>query len=662
MAQIKQKHKKSGQQKTTVPRKKTEEKNRNKFKYENLFIVAAILALTYITYSFSLKNGFTNWDDPGYITENSAVWHLNYENLKIFFTEFFMGNYHPLTMLSFALDYNSAGINPYRYHLVNMLFHLFNTILVFIFVYRLSGKKTIAATIVALFFAIHPMHVESVAWISERKDVLYAFFFIAALLAYHKYNEKKTGSLLFLFFTFILFVLSALCKPAAVTLPVLMLLIDFYLKRKFDLKCILEKVPFFIIAIIFGIISIKAQASSSSITEWGDISIIHRIIFASYGFITYIFKLVFPFNLSAFYPYPTKIPITVTLPFIYYIAPFIVAGLFFLIYKSLKISRVYAFGFLFYFINIALVLQFISVGSALIADRYTYISSLGIAFIAGMEADRVYKNKKNHASVLKYIISGILLVMFVVFTYLTYQRTKVWKNNGILWTDVIVKYPGQVDVAYKNRGNYYSRETKEYEKALLDYNSFMAINPYDASVYSNRGNLYALMKRTDLSINDYKKALSIDSTYYDAYLNRGITYMNMGEFDMAVSDMRHAINLYPDKIEGYKNRAFCYMNMKKNEESIKDYNYVISIEPDNANNYLFRGVVLYNSKKYQEALADFNKIIQLDPNIGEAYDKRSQTFNKLGDFKNALEDALKAQQMGQKIKQDYIDFLKNNYK
>jgi len=658
MAQLKQKHKKPSQQKTIIPHKKTKEKDRNKFRYTNLFVVAALLAVTYIAFSSSLKNGFTNWDDPGYITENSAVWHLKSENIKIFFSDFFMGNYHPLTMLSFALDYNSAGINPYRYHLVNILFHLLNTFFVFFFIYRLSGKKIIAATIVALFFGIHPIHVESVTWISERKDVLYAFFFITALLAYLKYYEKKAGSILFYFLTFILFVLSALCKPAAVTLPVVMLLTDFYLKRKFDLKCIIEKVPFFIVAIVFGIISIKAQASSSSISEWSAISIPHRFMFASYGFMAYIFKLVLPFNLSAFYPYPTKFPITEALPLMYYIAPFILAGLFFLVYKSLKISRVYAFGFLFYFINIALVLQFLTVGAALMADRYTYISSVGLAFIAGMEADRIYNNKKAYASILKYIISGILLVLFIVYTYLTYQRTQVWKNNDTLWTDVIEKFPGQVEVAYKNRGNYYARETKEYEKALHDYNSFIAINQHDASIYSNRGNLHALMKNFDLSINDYTKAVSIDFTYYDAYLNRGVTYMNMGKYDMAVPDMLHAMRLNPEKIEGYKNRASCYMYMGKNEEAIKDYNYVITKEPDNANNYLYRGVVLFNSKKYQEALADFSKTIQLDSGNGAAYNNRSQTFNMLGDYKNAMNDALNSKQLGQNIKQEYFDELK----
>jgi tetratricopeptide (TPR) repeat protein len=562
-------------------------------------------------------------------------------------------------MLSLAIDYDSAKLSPARYHEVNVLFHLLNTLLVFIFIYRLSGKKIMVAAIVATLFGIHPMHVESVSWISGRKDVLFTFFYVAGLITYLIYLKRNKQKILFYLFTFVLALLSLLCKPAAVTFPLVILLIDFYHKRKFDAKCLLEKIPFLILSIIFGIISIKAQEADAAITAWSTIPIPYRFLFASYSFITYIFKFLFPFNLSAFYPYPVTFPIKTMLPIIFYAAPVIVLGMFFLVYKSYKISRVYIFGFLFYLFNVALILQFVSVGSAIIADRYSYIPYIGLAFIAGMELDRLYKNKKPSLKSLKLITSIALIIIGIVFSVLTFQRTKVWKDNETLWTDVINKFPNRVEMAYKNRGDYYARELKLYDKALLDFNSYIAINPYDATIYSNRGNLYVQMNKFTESITDYSKSISLDSTYIDSYINRCITYMSMNKYDSAFLDINKAIKINPAYISGYQTRACCLENIGRSEEAIKDCDYAISKLPDDFLSYLYRGNALFNIKKYNEAVADFSKAIQLNPENADAYNNRSQTYNMLGDFKNALNDALKAQYMGYEMNQEYINTLKS---
>jgi len=661
MAKINQKHKKPEARKASAKPVKSIKNDKGKFNYRNIIIVITILLVTYISFYPSIKNSFTNWDDPGYVTENPKITHLKSDGIEHFFSfsDFTVGNYHPLTMLSLALDYNSAKLSPARYHKVNVLFHLLNTFLVFLFIYRLSGKKIIVATIVATLFGIHPMHVESVSWVAGRKDVLFTFFFVAGLITYLSYLNKNKQKILFYFFTFILALLSLLCKPAAVTFPLVILLIDFYYKRKFDIKCLLEKIPFFILSIIFGIISIKAQTADAAITGWSSIPIMYRFLFASYSFIAYIFKFLFPFNLSAFYPYPVRFPIKESLPIIFYAAPVIALGIFFLAYKSLKISRVYIFGFLFYFLNVALVLQFVSVGAVIMADRYSYIPYIGLAFIAGMELDRFYKNKKPSLKILKFVISILLIAVGITFSILTFQRTEVWKNNGVLWTDVITKFPGKVDVAYKNRGNYYARELKFYDQALLDYNSFIAINPNDSTIYSNRGNLYGLMKKYNESIADYTRSISIDPNYIDSYINRNITYMNMGKYDKALYDINKAIKITPNKPEYYSNRGYCLENLGRNEEAIKDFDFAISKIPDDLNNYFNRGVVYFNSKKYNEAIADFSKTIELNPGYAVAYINRSQSYNFIGNYKSALNDALKAQSMGQQINKEYINLLKS---
>jgi protein O-mannosyl-transferase len=500
--------------------------------------------------------------------------------------------------------------------------------------------------------------VESVSWVAERKDVLYTFFFIGGLLFYLKYLETGMKKILFYFSALILFIVSVLCKPASVTMPVIMLLIDFYLSRKFDRKCWLEKIPFFAVSVIFGIISIKAQSAGAAISAWDTMAIHNRLFFASYSFLAYLFKFFFPVHLSAFYPYPTRFPIKEALPFIYYAAPVIALGLFFAVYKTIKISRVYIFGFLFYFFSVALVLQFVSVGAAIMADRYTYVPYIGIAFIAGMEFDRLYNSKKTSLNFLKYLVIVILIGYGIAFSYLTFQRTKVWKNNETLWTDVIEKFPLKVEVAYKNRGNYYAREMKLYDKALKDYDAYISINPADPSIYSNRGNLYGLMKRYDLSLSDYNKALAIDSLYNDAFVNRAVTYMAMKKFDSALIDVNKAIRLNPQGISGHKNRAYCYVNLGRNEEAIDELNKMLIKENDDYNLYFFRGIALFNSKKYKEAIEDFNRTIQLNPSHGESYMNRSKAYKILGDHKNALSDALKAKQLGQNITEEYLNSLK----
>jgi len=609
-----------------------------------------------ICYYPVVNNGFTNWDDPGYITENQTLKDLQSDNLQKIFTGFFMGNYHPLTMFSLAVDYNFVQSDPGWYHWVNLLFHLMNTLLTFFFIYNLTDKNSVIAAICALLFGIHPMHVESVAWISARKDVLYSFFFLLALIAWLKYLSSKSRSVLFYTLSLVLFILSVLCKPAAVIFPVIILLIGFYKKRPFKSSSLFEAIPFFIISVFFGLIAVKAQ-SQTSITEWDAIGIFYRIMFASYGLLAYLVKFLFPFHLSAFYPYPTRFPITETLPLIYYLAPFIIAGLFILVFISLKHSRDYIFGFLFFFFNVALVLQFISVGASMMADRYTYLPYLGLSFIVGALSDRVFNRSLSSSKPLKFIALSMLIGYGLMLSILTRQRIRVWENSNMLWSDVISKYPGQVATAYKNRGNYLVRDEKEYEKGLQDYNAFIAIEPKNATIFNNRGNLYFLMGQFDLSLKDYNVSLSIDSNYYDGLVNRSLLLMKMNKFDLALRDINQAILQKPGIPANYKTRAWCYLQSGNYKAAIKDYDKIIVWGPPDASSYLYRGIAQFNSKRLQESMNDFSAAIKTDPALTDAWFNRSQVYFRLGDYKNAVEDARKAQQLGAKIPPEYISRL-----
>ena len=298
-------------------------------------LLILIILITFISFYPSLSNGFTNWDDTEYVTENPVIFNLNIENIKNIFDftneESYRTNilvkslYVPLTMLSFAVDHHFFKFNPFGYHLTNLILHLFNTIFVFWFIYLLR-KNIFMAFFVSLLFGIHPMHVESVAWITERKDVLYSFFFLLSLISYVYYVRKN--HIILLIITFILFTLSLLSKPMAITLPVLLILIDFYEKRKFEKKTIFEKIPFFILSFIEVLISFKISSIYKTVKD-SDVqrSFFYGVGLAGYGFLFYIKKMFAPVNLSPIYPHTAQIKTFSNLPLFFKLSPAISAGI-----------------------------------------------------------------------------------------------------------------------------------------------------------------------------------------------------------------------------------------------------------------------------------------------------------------------------------------------
>lgn len=628
--------------------------------WQNTVIVLGILIITFIAFSPSLKNEFTNWDDPKYIQDNIHIKTLNADKIKRHFTTFTDSNYLPFVLISFSIEYHFAGMDPTLYHLTNVILHILNTLFVFLFIYYLSGRRREVAIIVALGFGIHPMHVESVSWITERKDVLYSFFFLISLIFYFKFTNVKKNRAVFYLLSLLFFIFSLLSKSAAVALSLVLILIDFYLKRKFTTKVILEKVPFIILSVIFGIVAINSQ--ETAIGELDALTVFQRLIFASYGFIMYIVKFIAPVHLSAFYPYPVNtFPIKEALPMIYYLSPVIVLGIFVGLYFSYKRTRLYIFSILFYFVTIALVLQFVTVGRAIMADRYSYIPYIGLLFIIGMIYSKYFHSAKGKLNKYKIPAMIILIIYAGALSYATFERTKIWENTLTLFSDVIKKYPN-VDTAYKNRGNYYARVSKEYEKALKDYNRYIELNKTDALIFSNRGNLHGLMGNYELALKDYSKAAELDSTKVDTYVNKGVTYIRMEQYDKAVKELNTAAQMEPDNVAVYANRAYAFLQAGLLEQAIQDYDFVIANSVDNSDNYFYRGIANYRLQNYQEAIRDNTTALQINPQSSGSYLNRSAAYNKLGEYRKALDDALKAKEMGQNVRDTYLNELREKVK
>ena len=586
---------------------------------KSLFWLLGILLLTIIVFWPSLQNGFTNWDDTYYVTQNTLIKSLSLEHLKGIFTTSERSLYHPFTMLSFALNYQISELNPFAYHFTNLLFHLINTFLVFYFVYLISEKQTTTALITAVLFGIHPMHVESVAWVSERKDVLFTCFFLAAASVYWHYTNSRKPTTYIL--ALLLFLASLFSKATAVTLPLILLLLDYLKGRKWNMQVVVEKIPFFILSIIFGLLTIKYQ-SQGAIGALEEYTFMERIMFASYGFVMYIVKFFLPLNLSAFYPYPA----TENMPFFFKIAPLLAILMVTFAAFSLKKTKIIAFGIAFYAMTVFLTLQFVSVGGAVMADRYTYVPYVGLSFIIAYYLNELFNTKQKNNTNIKNIAFATLAIAILMFSYLTFERCKIWENSETLWTDVIEKNE-KVPYAYYNRAIFRHYETKKYEEAMSDYN----------------------------------KAIQLKKDYGDAYYNRGaLNYYQKKDADKALKDYTKAVELMPEKAEILHTRGILYhYTLEKYDLALADYNRVLELDKNLDKAYNNRGTLYFNKqKKYDLALEDFNAAIRLNDKDGQYFMNRSYANYFSGKKDAALKDAAQAKKLGFAVKESYVEKVK----
>ena len=645
-----------------------------------VWLCAAVIALvTFIVFLPSLQDGFTNWDDGDYVNTNPLVTG-DHVPIAEFFKTPVSGNYHPVTVLSLALNYRFGKLDPVGYHAVNILFHLFNTILVFLFIFLLTRRNLLMAVVVSLFFGIHPMHVESVTWISERKDVLYVFFFMAGLITYLKYTELKKIS--WYVFTMVLFVLSCLSKAMAVVFPVVLILIDYLREVKWERRSLVDKLPFFIISIVFGIVAVKTQQSGAAISAMGLFTVPQRLVFAGYGAVMYIVKFFAPVKLSAFYPYPDVYG-TEGVPVLYYIFAvlFLVLAAA-IIYFFRKQEKELVFGLLFYLVTVVLVLQLISVGSAIIADRYSYLSYIGLLLVVAYLINKVWQSKNGIAVALKYPVIIIVMITAALFGVQTYARTQVWNNGETLWTDAISNY-GNTAVPYANRGAYYLTQNN-ITKALTDYDQALKFNVFSATAYRdayyNRGLIYYNTGKNDSAFADFTKVIQIAPTFVGAYANRGNIFYDYGKYSAALADYERAIAIDANYADAYNDCGLLFYKILKDDSALIYYNKAIALNRTNATYYYNRGleyratnqfdkaindftigiqlnpqnVMLYYNlrgvcylalSQYSPAVADFTKAIELNPSVPDFYSNRSVAEGKMGDVVSAKSDAGMAQQL-----------------
>jgi tetratricopeptide (TPR) repeat protein len=620
--------------------------NSNILSSNKLFVVI-IIFITALSFSTAINNEFTSWDDNYYVVGNRYIKDFSKEGITKLWTERTGLGGTRLTLTSFMIDYKLWGLNPKLYHAENVLWHILNSVLLFFLITRLIKKKNIAF-VTAILFAVHPMHVESVAWIAERKDVLYTFFLLGcfhAYISYIKANKPLKKGLYWLAFT-LSFYLSWHAKFTAVVIPPLLFLIDYILQRRFTIWLIIEKLPILaftaseVYRIAFGSFA-RMDFQGKKLVVSGHqtyrYSFFEKSLLASYALMFYLIRFILPVKLSAIIPYPVKSE--GMLPIEYYLAAgFVIVlliGITIFLFRLKKNRREYIFGFLFFLISISIFLHFVSIkGVVVVADRYTYVPYIGLSFMLGLFLNNLESGR------LKQVLWSVFMILVVVLSVSTFQRNKVWKNDITLYSNVLKNNPDVIE-ALNNRGNAYNYRGN-VELAIEDFNRGIEIQPNYKSFYTNRAQSYFQLDSFKLALKDLDKATRLDPGYLDAYLNKGQVFVAMEDYDQAVRVYTKAINMAPYRALIYLSRANAYHKLNRSEEALADFEKAIEVHPRSHKAYYELGRWYSQNNDFQQALINLEKARDLNPFVPETYNELGHTHNQAQNYESAKENLDKA--------------------
>lgn len=599
-------------------------KGNNFLKFSIFLLVIGIL--TFVLYQPSFHHDFVNWDDQVYVEEQPLVLQKQYTQL---WKSSVSLNYHPLTMMSLAVQApkDIKKLKPAPFIRLNVALHILNSFLVFILILLITAHQWWIAFFTALIFAIHPMHVESVVWVSERKDVLYTLFFLLSCISYQYYLRDK--ALKWLIFAGLLFTFSILSKAMAVVIPLVWLLLDYWYNRNLlDKRIWVEKIPFVTISMFFGLMAINVQGGgdfnglltiagekAKALAASNTFIVIDRIQFASYGFVQYIYKFFYPMEIVAYNPYPEGNKLLGLGSFLYPLlfSLIIVAGLF--LHKK---SKAFSFAVGFYLITIALVLQFLSVGTAIIADRYTYVPYIGLAFGVLYLSNQILQKKIKNGL---YLFIGLWSLFCIFLTIKTSTQVKIWKNGETLWSQVLEYYPKE-DLALSNRG-YHRGKTGDIDGAIADFEKATSDGCIRSDVYVGLGNCYGTMsdQKPDQkeillpkAIAMYQKALELEPQNGNIHYNLGISQLQTNPMQ-ALQSFKEAIRLMPYKeLDILPVLGLSQLNTKNYSDAIQTLTKAIENGVQTEFSYRYRGMAYLGVGDTNNAKADFKKGMSITPN------------------------------------------------
>ena len=641
------------------------------------YLAACVSLITFVVYLSSLHHDFVEWDDAQYVTENPHIRSLNMAFIKWAFFDFHASNWHPLTWISHAVDYAIWGLNPLGHHLTNVVLHAANTFLVvFLTVMLVNALKDtsiknglseflddrttlITGGVTGLLFGLHPLHVESVVWVAERKDVLCALFFLLSITMYTQYavsisSRPPEGHLSPRFFNkrylaaLAFGILAVLSKPMAVTIPVVLLILDWYpFERILSLKTLLvalvEKLPFIALSCISSVLTVLAQGTGGAIVPIESVPLSARVLVGIRSLILYLWKMIWPVNLIPFYPYPADVSLS---SLEYLSATAMVIAITVICVVSAQRQKLWLSVWSYYVITLAPVLGIIQVGRQAMADRYIYLPSLGPFLIVGLAVAWTWRkvNAITRWNSIKKPFSAATIFVLIAMSYLTLAQIGIWNNSIRLWSYVIGKNPERAHLVFYFRG-LALLNTDQADKAIDDFDRAIALDPYFSDAFLNRGNAFEKKGEFEKAINNFDRAIALNPSY-EAYFNRGITFEKMGQLDKSIGDYDRAIALNPSRYEAYQAGGTLYGKMGLFDKAIEYFNRYIAINPKHSESYNNRGLCYAYLGEDDRALQDFNKAIALDQDLAVTYRNRGNLYLRTGRRELAFPDFQKACDLG----------------
>jgi tetratricopeptide (TPR) repeat protein len=614
--------------------------NKEQQKSHPLLIYLLLGLATLIVFEQVRRCDFVNYDDPAYVTDNYRVRSgISIENVVWAFTSPHLGFWHPLTMLSHALDCQLFGLNPKWHHIVNLLFHTANALLLFWVLKGMTGVVWQSA-FVAAAFALHPLHVESVAWVSERKDVLSTLFWFLTMAAYLRYVRQQKA--FWYLVTLLLFALGLMAKPMLVTLPFVLLLLDYWpldrlqtqdlgLKTQAT-KLIFEKLPFFALTAVFSIIAFLAQKTEKALSMNVPLDIRFANIFISY--LKYIEKMVWPANLTIFYPYPDNMPPIWKVA----AAVFLLLGISGAVVYLGRKRKYLIVGWLWYLGTLVPVIGFVPLGCFAMADRFTYLPLTGLFIMIAWAAEElvapIYRGHR------KIVLGLPALAVLLALSVCSVLQLRYWRSNAALFEHAL-KVTDRNYVAHNNLGVALQAQGR-LDEAIDHYRQAIEINPAFEEAYCNMGVVLHLQGKLDKAVEYYHKALSIDPSDAKAHYTLGLALKKKHNYTEAITGFRQALKLKPDFVEAYDDLADLLVALGKPDEAVPCYQHSLSLQPDYSPTYYKLGCVFASQGKFNEAADCFQQALRIKPDYAQAQSNLGVVLKSIGRLDEAIRHYLQA--------------------
>lgn len=589
------------------------------FLFGLLAVIASAVALWPV-----LQNSYISWDDNVYFFENEYLTRPLGTAISHFFSgSLYLGAYTPVTLSVIAVISKLAGsIEPVHFHTAALLLHLINVFLVFLFTRRLTTGNTTIAFFCAALFGLHPMHVESIAWAAEFKDVLFTSFYLAGLLAWLRATSTQDKATKWLIVTCLFFILSLLSKPAAVTFPIVLLLLQWYQRKTLTRNQSMFIGLMVVLSVIIGIVTIYGQSTYPHMQEAHNL--LQRFVVAAYAYTHYYVSLVWPTGMSIFYPYPALVG--GNLPGLYYLYLIPAAALLFAAWFFRNSAPYITFGIGFFTINIILVLQLVSPGMSAMADHYTYLSYIGLVFAVLMLLNTLIQ-RTSSIKVLPRIATGAGLVVLILFGTMTNARVRHWQNDETMAQELLAQYPTNY-VALNNMG--FVLHSQGQSAPAITY-CLQAISQKKDYPYP-----YVNAINAAIALNDIKFAASVaDSAARfvkptpDILNSIGYVALLQDRLDDAIVSYKKTIAMQPANRNAYLALAEIYYRKKDYTTEINILNKGLQHLPDNPILLNYKGYALYTTGRYNEAILMYDKALSLVPDYKAASENRAMCLQAM---------------------------------